>query len=224
VSKKLEQKQQRRQAEAQRKRELQRAARRRNLITIAIIILVAAIVVGAIYYQRRSESGPVGVASAAAGCGEIERPPELPASHVPDGEIVDYNSDPPTSGPHYETPAEPSFYPPGALDQIPRERFVHNLEHGQIVFWYRPDAPEKVIDDIEKYINKQSGRQSVTLLADPYEGVDPAYSFTMTAWGASESCQELSEEVVGQFREEFQGRGPENPGVQMATFDFERDG
>jgi hypothetical protein len=225
VSKKLEQKQQRRQAEEQRKKELQRAARRRNLITAVIIALVATTVVGAIYYQRQSESGPVGVAAAAAGCNEIQRPEELDQDHVPDGEMVDYNTDPPTSGPHYAQWVDPpDFFPPGALDQIPRERFVHNLEHGQIVFWYRPDAPESVVDDIHAYINKQSGTQEEALLATPYEGVDSSYSFTMTAWGGSQSCAELSEEVAGRFREDFQGRGPENPQIEMATFDYERDG
>jgi hypothetical protein len=223
VSKKLERKQQRREAEERRKREQQRAARKRNLITGAIIAVVAAIVVGAIYFQRQEESAPVGVAAQEAGCTDIEEPPEGEANHVPDGTPVDYPTSPPTSGDHYATPADPGFNPPAALGQIPPERFVHNHEHGQIVFWYRPDAPDQVISDIEAYFEKQSGRQSGALLATPYEDIDSSYAFTMTSWEATQSCARFSEEVANAFREEYQGRGPENPRVPMPTFDSESD-
>jgi hypothetical protein len=224
VSKKLERKQQRREAEERRKREQQRAARKRNLITGGIIAVVAAIVVGAIYYQRREESQPVGVAAEEAGCTDIEEPPEAESrSHVPDGTPVDYATNPPTSGDHYATPADPGFYPPEGIDQIPPERFVHDLEHGQIVFWYSPDAPDGTISDIEDYIDKQSGSQSQALLATPYEDIDSPHTFAMSAWGAMQSCTRFSEDVVNAFREEYQGRGPENPQVQMPTFDAEED-
>jgi len=219
VSKKLERKQQRRLAEERRKREQQRAARRRNLVTGAIITVIAVIVIGAIWYQRREESGPVGVAANEAGCTDIEEVETEEASHVPDGTPVNYSTSPPTSGSHYDTPADPGFNPPEGIDQIPPEQFVHNLEHGQIVFWYRPDASGQVIEDIEAYINKQGGRQSVTLLAVPYEDIDSSYAFAMTAWGAMQSCSEFSEDVADAFRGEYQGRGPENPQIPMPTFE-----
>lgn len=224
MSKKLERKQQRRLAEEQRKRELQRAARKRNLVTGVIIAVIAAIVVGAIYFQRQEESGPVGVAARQAGCTDIEEPPEAESrSHVPDGTPVTYGTSPPTSGDHYATPADPGFNPPQSVDQIPVERFVHNLEHGQIVFWYRPDAGDQVIQDIEDYFDKQSGSQEQALLALPYEDIDSSYTFAMSAWGAMQSCTRFSEDVADAFREEYQGRGPENPQVQMPTFDAETD-
>jgi hypothetical protein len=224
VSKKLERKQQRRAAEEQRKRAQQRAARKRNLITGGIIAVVAAIVVGAIYFQRQEESEPVGVAAEEAGCTGIEEPEEAEtASHVPDGTPVDYATNPPTSGNHYATPANADFYPPQGIDQIPAEQFVHNLEHGQVVFWYSPDAPDGVINDIEDYIDQQSGSQQQALLATPYEDIDSPYTFAMSAWGAMQSCTSFSDEVVNTFREEYQGRGPENPQIQMPTFDAEED-
>ena len=224
VSKKLERKQQRRAAEEQRKREQQRAARKRNLITGGIIAVVAAIVVGAIYFQRQEESQPVGVAEEQAGCTAIEEPAEAESAvHVPDGTPVDYATSPPTSGDHYATPADASFYPPQGLDQIPPEQFVHNLEHGQIVFWYSPDAPDEIVNDIEDYIDKQSGSQGQALLATPYEDIESPRTFAMTGWGAMQSCTRFSESVVNAFREEYQGRGPENPQISMPTFDAEED-
>jgi Protein of unknown function (DUF3105) len=186
--------------------------------------VVAVIVVGAIYFQRQEESQPVGVAAEQAGCTGIEEPAESESrAHVADGTPVDYSTSPPTSGDHYATPADPDFYPPQGIDQIPAERFVHNLEHGQIVFWYRPDAPDAVVNDIEDYIDKQSGSQDIALLATPYEDVDSPHTFAMSAWGATQSCTRFSEAVVNAFREEYQGHGPENPQVQMPTFDAEED-
>ena len=51
---------------------------------------------------------------------------------------------------------------------MPIERIVHNLEHGQIVIWYSPDAPTNVIDDIEGYFDNTDG--AIALLVEPYEG------------------------------------------------------
>jgi Protein of unknown function (DUF3105) len=229
VSKKLERKQQRRAAEEQRKRAQQRAARKRNLITGGIIAVVAAIVVGAIYFQRQEESEPVGVAAQEAGCTGIEEPEEAESSsHVPDGTPVDYATSPPTSGEHYATPADASFYSPQGIDQIPPEQFVHNHEHGQVVLWYSPDAPDEIINDIEGYVDndEQQGNSNPALrplLATPYEDIDSPHTFVITAWDAMQSCTRFSEEVVNAFREEYQGQGPENPQIPMPTFDADED-
>lgn len=60
--------------------------------------------------------------------------------HIPDGEhFTDYNSNPPTSGPHYAEPAEWGVYE----EEVPDERIVHNLEHCGIWISYRPDIPEE---------------------------------------------------------------------------------
>jgi hypothetical protein len=46
-----------------------------------------------------------------------------------------YNSDPPTSGPHYPDEAETGFFDTN-IYQYPAGYLVHNLEHGYIIFWY----------------------------------------------------------------------------------------
>ncbi|WEL23098.1 DUF3105 domain-containing protein [Candidatus Nanohalovita haloferacivicina] len=54
-------------------------------------------------------------------------------NHISTGEQVNnYNSNPPTSGPHYQRPAETGFY----SKKLPDERLVHNIEHGQIWISY----------------------------------------------------------------------------------------
>jgi hypothetical protein len=219
VSKKLQEKQARRLAEEQRKKEQQRAARRRNLVTIGIAAVVAIVVVALIAVEQTGDSQATGVARGEAGCGDIEETESAGRNHVPDGSAVRYETSPPTSGNHWEVPAETDFYPPDSLGEVPTERFVHNLEHGQIVIWYSPDAPQSVIDDIENYITAQEGSQKLAILATPYSDEPEGYNFTVTAWTESQSCEEFSPDVVDAFREQFQGKGPEQVGVPAFTAD-----
>jgi thiol-disulfide isomerase/thioredoxin len=54
-------------------------------------------------------------------------------NHRSTGEQVNnYNSNPPTSGPHYPKPAQTGFY----SKKLPDERVIHNIEHGQIWISY----------------------------------------------------------------------------------------
>ena len=205
MSRKLQEKQDRRLAEKHRREAQRRAARRGNLITIAVAVVVAAVVGVSIFLARAEEDAPVGGAAAAAGCTDVATHPSEGRQHVDDGTDVGYETSPPTSGNHYENYADPGFYP----DPVPEEALVHNLEHGQIVIWYRPDAPQDVLADIESLVEQQP----VATLAAPYEDLDEPYNFALTAWGASMPCERVSQDVVDRFRARFQGRGPENVGV-----------
>jgi uncharacterized protein DUF3105 len=61
--------------------------------------------------------------------------------HVPEGSAITYRNNPPASGPHYPVWLRWAEY--GQV--IPRGYWVHNVEHGGIIFLYRPDAPADVI-------------------------------------------------------------------------------
>ena len=206
MSKKLEEKQARRLAEERRKAQQRKEAFRRNALTIGMAVVVAGLVVGAIAMQRGSGTGPapdkVGVSAAEANCGEIETFEKQGADHIPVGEPHEpYNSSPPTSGPHYEVPAETSFF----VDPLPPEQLVHNLEHGQIVIWYLPDAPSETLQQIEDLVRQEP----LATAAIPYTDIESPNQFVLTAWGASQSCEKVSQEVVDDFRREYQGKGPE---------------
>ena len=207
MSKKLEDKQRRRLAEEQRRAAQKRAARKGNLITIGIAIVVLGLVVTLVAFQRQEESGPIGVAAEQAGCTDIEEHEDEGNNHLEIGTpFDDYRTNPPTSGNHWEQPAAFGFY----ADPQPKQQLVHNLEHGQIVFWYRPDAPQETIDQIEEIVEEER----VASVATPYDTIEDPYTFAMTAWGASQSCERVSEEVVNEFRERYQGKGPERiPGI-----------
>lgn len=202
MSKKLEEKQRRRQAEERKRAEQQRAARRRNAITGVITVLVLALVVGLIVVQRSGEREQVeGVAAREAGCGEIQEVEDQGRSHIAAGATHDpYNSNPPTSGPHFDQPATTGFY----SDPLQPEQLVHNLEHSQIVIWYDPGAPQTTIDQIEALVDQE--REAT--VAAPYPEIEEG-TFVLTAWTRSQSCERVSQDIVNDFRRQFQGMGPE---------------
>jgi uncharacterized protein DUF3105 len=56
--------------------------------------------------------------------------------HVAEGSSVNYQHNPPASGPHYPVWARYQSY----TTPVARPYWVHNLEHGAIVLVHRPDA------------------------------------------------------------------------------------
>lgn len=207
MSKKLEQKQQRRLAEERKRQESAQAARKRNLLTLGIAVVIGSLVVALIIMNRPESAGSdFGVAADEAGCGEIETHEDEGRGHTADvAEEVAYQTQPPTSGRHAGVTADPGF-----TDQPVQDEFlVHNLEHGQIVLWYSPDAPEDVIGLIEDYVDSAGP----AMLAVPYQGVPDGGNFALTGWTASQVCEDVSGEVIGEFRERYQGKGPELVGI-----------
>jgi hypothetical protein len=60
---------------------------------------------------------------------EIDHPPVLPGTHVPVGSTIQWNSNPPSSGPHFPIWAAYQSY----TAPVPRGYYVHDLEHGAVV-------------------------------------------------------------------------------------------
>jgi hypothetical protein len=211
MSKKLEVKQRRRAEAEAREAERKRAARKRNLVTGGIALAIVAAVAAAIAFQGSDEVSDIGGSAADAGCDQIETFDEAgdegQRDHLEDGSPVEYETNPPTYGPHYGTTATTSFYeeptPPGG--------YVHNLEHGQIVIHYSPE----IADDTKDALKDLVDQQEVATLAVPTEGLEKPIVFT--AWGAMQACDGLAQEVADDFRGQFQGRGPENVGIPTFT-------
>lgn len=217
MSKKLQEKQRRRLAEQARKAQQQKAQRRSNLITLGIALLVGAVVVFLILQQTGGSdtAAPAGTDASEAGCTDIETSQAEGRQHVEDGTDVDYGTNPPTSGDHYGVQADPGFYP----SALPEEQVVHNLEHGQIIIWYAPDAPDAVKDDLEAYVDAANDAVSVQeippLVAVPYDGLEGDATYGLSAWTANQSCVDYSKDVIDSFRQRFQGKGPEVVGVPV---------
>lgn len=101
-------------------------ARRRQLQQYAVLgavalvaVLIAGLVVREVARPRPGEAVTI-----------------MASDHIPENSAEQsYNSNPPTSGPHYATTAQQGFYPADAA--APKDEFlIHNLEHGYVVMWY----------------------------------------------------------------------------------------
>lgn len=68
-----------------------------------------------------------------------------------------YNSNPPSSGAHYASPANSGVYDYEVNDKI----FIHNLEHGGIWIAYRPNVPVAVIEDLKGIVKEFDGSKIV---------------------------------------------------------------
>ncbi|HZJ49994.1 MAG TPA: DUF3105 domain-containing protein, partial [Actinomycetota bacterium] len=115
---------------------------------------------------------------------------------------------------HYGTPADPGFYP----NPLEPEQLVHNLEHGQLVIWYDPEAPASAVEGIQALVEDANSRAQRAgfvepLLASPFEGLDSGFDYALSGWRNLQSCESYSRAAIDDFRTEFQGQGPEQVGV-----------
>lgn len=137
--------------------------------------------------------------------GSVQELPDEGRDHVEEGTQIDYDSEPPTSGPHYPRWANPGLY----REDIEPGLLVHNLEHGHIVIYYSPsllstEGASKLTDLTDEYTGDWDA-----VLALPREDSD--YELILTAWNHKLELEEYDEEMVDAFVDEYRGRGPENP-------------
>lgn len=124
--------------------------------------------------------------------------------HVEEGVTVAYNSIPATSGDHYFTPAACGFYG----NEVPDERVVHNLEHGNIVISYNlPDQAD--VEALERVYNDLGGWKDHYTVARSYSKISPG-QVALTAWGVLDIMDGVDTERIRRFYEHYVGRlGPE---------------
>jgi Protein of unknown function (DUF3105) len=124
---------------------------------------------------------------------------------------VKYSTNPPTSGKHYQIPADDGIYGDPPQD----EQLVHNMEHGRVIFWVKPSLPEDVRADIRALVED-----------DPYQMVlvpraGMPYAVAATAWDADPApngtgklmtCNKVTDQTydaLAAFRDEHRSQGPE---------------
>jgi uncharacterized protein DUF3105 len=166
-----------------RTRRPRRSARRRGTVVAVAVAVLAAIVVG--YFAYRAQANLPGVQYADQG-----------NLHVPSADTPheQYNSDPPTSGPHL-----PYIAPWGVHTRtIVRELQVHNLEDGGVVVQYNCDCPDLVAK--LKAIVDRYDRQ---VILAPYPGMQ--HKIALTAWTRLDTLDELDEGRITRFIEAYRG-------------------
>ena len=131
------------------------------------------------------------------------RIPELETKHIPEGEKVKYNSNPPTSGSHYAVAAEWGIYNIAPVD----ERLVHNLEHGGIVISYNPEEIKgEELEQLRAQVRKLSTINPRVILT-PRQKLESAIA--LTAWGYLQKLDKYDPTAVKTFYDAHIARGPE---------------
>lgn len=115
---------------------------------------------------------------------------------------VDYAEDPPSSGDHNPCWAEWGVH----TETVPVENWVHNLEHGGVVFLVDcPDGCEAERAELEAYVlGLPEGRGLLT----PYSGAPQP--FTVVAWEHKLELGCLDLEAIAAFYDAHVGRAPED--------------
>lgn len=113
-------------------------------------------------------------------------------------ETVEYKTNPPTSGEHDPVPAEDGFYPADGPPDI--EQSVHSLEHGRILFQYKPGTPQQRIDQLETVGSEEVKGTAAyhTLVFQNQTEMEPALA--ATAWGWSLTCDAWNDRVFDALR------------------------
>ncbi|MGH9548434.1 MAG: DUF3105 domain-containing protein [Terriglobales bacterium] len=114
------------------------------------------------------------------------------ASHPP------YNSNPPTSGPHYVEPAPWGVY----QRELPDETLVHNLEHGGIWISYS-DIDRATKQEIETLAKQHADKMIVTSRAR-----DDA-KIVLASWRRLLKLDRFDEDTVLSFIKANKNRSPE---------------
>ena len=106
---------------------------------------------------------------------------DIGASHIA------YNSNPPTSGPHYAEPAKWGVYDKELAD----EQLVHNLEHGGIWISYTG------IDDATKVSLEKFAQSHIKIIVEPRAKNDAKIVFA--SWGRLQKFQSYDEQSMLAF-------------------------
>jgi hypothetical protein len=234
VSHRREQKERLRREREERERQARAAAQRKKLVgygagglmalaAVVILILVATGKNGGGSDAQAAEVFPDGgsvpeqkifdvvPAARAAGC-TLRDVKATSREHTNSLSVhVKYSTNPPTSGRHYQIPAQDGIYGDPPQD----EELVHGMEHGRVIFWVKPSLPEDQRANIRALVDD-----------DPYQMFlvprsKMPYAVAATAWDADPApngtgkmmtCNKVNDQTydaLAAFRDEHRSQGPE---------------
>jgi len=128
--------------------------------------------------------------------------PDEGRTHVPDGTPVDYQTDPPTSGPHYPEPEPGGFY----TTPIEAGFLVHSMEHGGVIIYYSPAVTADQLAALAALANAHPGIFAQVVVVPRN---DPTYPIILTAWTHMLRLVTFDQSRIDNFIALFLGHGPE---------------
>ncbi len=165
-----------------------------GLSALALLLLVGAFA----FFASRSSSN-------IAASDPDQRPPDTTSkgfedmgnTHIQASQAgtIKYNSNPPTSGPHFS-----SLAPAGWHDQpVQIEYVVHNLEDGYIAIHYRPDLPAQQKQQLQSLVQEYGDK----ILAVPSSSIQSPIA--LTAWTRLDTLGGFDEQRIRIFVKAYRG-------------------
>jgi len=111
----------------------------------------------------------------------------------------EYNSNPPTSGPHYAQPTDWGVY----QNELKDENVIHSMEHGGIWISYQPDIDDDTKEKIEVLGKKHSG----SVVVSPRSANDSPIA--LASWGRLEKLSSFNEARILEFIKRNKNKSPE---------------
>jgi len=180
--------------------------RKQNRLTNLIIgsLVIAGVALIAVLVWNSFGDPPLGEQVPPTGSGE----------HVPDGNpLPQFSSDPPTSGPHYNTALPEGFYEEDSNEALflpnPQGFIVHSMEHGYVIFWYNCSIlAETDCDTLKSDIRMvMDGYNSFKIIAFPWTSTD--VPIVATSWGYRLEMEAWDAELATSFIERNRNHSPE---------------
>jgi hypothetical protein len=224
MSSRQEEKERRRQEREEREAAAAARARRSRLIQlIGGVVVACAIIAGVVYAASSRDSGgddDAGIddaklkqAATASGCVYRAFPNEGQQHVTKKLTPANYKTNPPTSGDHLPPgqEAQEGLYAPGNEPEI--GAWIHTLEHGRILFQYRPGVDKSVVAQLDRLFNedvKGSGGAYHSVLMR--NNSQMPFEVAAVGWRHYMACREFtpkSIEALRVFRTEVVDTAPE---------------
>jgi Protein of unknown function (DUF3105) len=154
------------------------------------IVIIAAILYGLVWATAKSVPKEMG-----------QEYPNQGQEHIAVGAThITYNSNPPTSGPHYAQPAGWGVY---QQNELPDEQLIHNLEHGGIWISYSKDVATDTIQKIEDLAKRYPNK----IVVEPRSKDDA--KIVLASWQHLLKLDAFDETTILNFIKSNKNRSPE---------------
>ncbi len=190
---------QRRQIAEEARASVEHQQQRQKYLVIGLSGLALLLLVGAFaYFASRSTTN---LAASDSG----QRPPDttskgfadLGNTHIQASQAgtIEYNSNPPTSGPHF-----PSLASAGWHDEpVQQEYVVHNLEDGYVAIHYRPDLPAQQKQQLQALVQEYGDK----IIAVPSPNLTSPIA--LAAWTRLDTLGGFDEQRIRNFVQAYRG-------------------
>lgn len=113
---------------------------------------------------------------------------------------IEYDDPIPTFGTH-----RPLWAEFGEYKYLPKQRWLHNLEHGSVVMLYHPCADPQEVLKLKSVVRKCLYRHVIT----PYNLLEPQRPLALLTWGCHITMSMVDEDILTSFIKTHALKGPE---------------